>query len=191
VNNTFYRFPAEKQLADWRERVPPQFSFAVKANQRITHYARLRNAGDLTREFVARCSALAPKLGPILFGLHPKTARDDERLAGFLADLPHGGRYAFEFRHSSWLTADVFELLAQAGAALCVAESDEASAPREATADFVYVRLRKTTYSEEELADWATWLRDQLTQRREAFVYVKHDEAGAGPEIARRLVTFC
>jgi uncharacterized protein YecE (DUF72 family) len=131
---------------------------------------------------------LGPKLGPILFGLHPQTARDDERLARFLEELPPGGRYAFEFRHASWLDPAVLERLRQANAALCVAESEELVAPREATADFVYVRLRKETYADAELAEWRAWLERQVAEGREAFVYVKHDEAGVGAEYARRLV---
>ncbi len=189
LNNTFYRFPAEKQLEDWARRTPEGFTFALKANQRITHYARLKNVADTARDFVERCRALEPKLGPILFGLHPQTARDDDRLARFLEELPEGGRYAFEFRHPSWLDPVVLERLRAANAALCVAESDELTAPREATADFVYVRLRKPTYSDEELAAWRRWLDRQLAEGREAFVYVKHDEAGVGAEIALRLAS--
>jgi len=187
INNTFYRFPAEKQLLEWRERTPAGFTFAVKANQRITHFARLKDVGDLTRDFVERCRTLGPKLGPILFGLHPKTARDDERLARFLDELPAGGRYAFEFRHPSWLEAAVLDRLRNANAALCVAESDDAATPREATANFVYVRLRKSAYADPELASWRNWLEERLAEEKEAFVYVKHDEVGAGSEIASRL----
>ena len=69
LNNTFYRFPGEKQLHDWVARTPDGFLFALKANQRITHFARLKNAGDTTRDFVTRCGLLGPKLGPILFGV--------------------------------------------------------------------------------------------------------------------------
>ena len=143
----------------------------------------------MAREFVERCGQLECKLGPILFGLPPQAARDDERLAHFLAELPRGGRYAFEFRHPSWLEPGVLDLLREANAALCVAESDDAAAPREATVEFVFVRLRKTRYEDRELADWREWLNRQLEQGRDVFVYVKHDEAGAGAEIARRLLT--
>ncbi|MBA2563865.1 MAG: DUF72 domain-containing protein [Gemmatimonadetes bacterium] len=188
LNNTFYRFPAEKGLRDWHDRTPSGFCFALKANQRITHFARLKGTGDLTRDFLGRCGALGTKLGPVLFGLHPQTARDDERLARFLEDLPRGGRYAFEFRHPSWLDAAVLDRLRDAGAALCLAETEEVATPREATADFVYVRLRKAAYADEELADWRRWLDAQAGAGREAFVFVKHDEAGEGPAIARRLL---
>lgn len=189
LNNTFYRFPAEEQLVEWARRTPEGFTFAVKANRRITHFARLKGAGDTAREFVGRCQALGPKLGPILFGLPPQATRDDDRLARFLEELPAGGaRYAFEFRHASWLEPGVLDLLRPANVALCVAESDDSAAPRESTADFVYVRLRRTAYTERELAEWRRWLDERLAEGKEAFVYVKHDEAGAGAEIGRRLV---
>lgn len=188
LNNTFYRFPSESQLRDWEGRTPAGFRFSLKANRRITHFARLKNAGETAREFVGRCAVLGAKLGPILFGLHPRTTRDDERLARFLSELPADGRYAFEFRHPSWLEPPILDRLRDASAALCVAESDEAATPREATAQFVYVRLRKTAYTDAELADWRRWLKEQTGEGREGFVYVKHDEAGQGPQIARRLL---
>jgi uncharacterized protein YecE (DUF72 family) len=187
INQTFYRFPGEAQLADWAARTPPDFTFAVKANRRITHVGPRAGAPGVAREFVERCAALRGKLGPILFGFAPKLVRDDDRLARLLEALPAGARAAFEFRHPSWLEAPVLDRLREAGAALCVAESDEAAAPREATAPFVYVRLRKERYGDDDLASWAEWLREQAAAGREAFVYVKHDEAGEGAAIARRL----
>ena len=189
LNSTFYRFPSERQLADWRDRTPAGFAFALKANQRITHFARLTGeAPRIAAEFVDRCRLLGPKLGPILFGLPPRAERDDERLGRFLEALPRGVRYAFEFRHPGWLAPEVLAILRAAGAALCLAETEEASPPREATAGFVYVRLRRTAYADPELADWRRWLDAQASAGREAFVYVKHDEAGAGPAIGRRLL---
>jgi uncharacterized protein YecE (DUF72 family) len=188
INQTFYRFPGEVQLADWAARTPEGFTFAVKANRRITHFGPRAEAPAIAREFAERCGGLGPKLGPVLFGFPPKLARDDERLAGLLAALPAGVRCAFEFRHPGWFEAPVLDRLRDAGAALCVAESDEAATPREATAAFVYVRLRKERYADDELASWAAWLGTQVDAGREAFVYVKHDEAGEGAAIARRLV---
>ena len=43
VNYTFRRFPTEKLLRSWVETTPSDFKFSVKANQKITHVARLRD----------------------------------------------------------------------------------------------------------------------------------------------------
>jgi len=189
INNTFYRFPHSSLLEGWRDGTPDGFSFAVKANQGITHRGRLRDVEELTRDFVERCKLLKDKLGPILFQLPPNFKRDDERLADFLDLLDPRMRFAFEFRHASWFDDAVYSLLSASGAALCVSEGDKLDTPRVATGKFVYARLRKEEYSDQELTDWYAWMNDQVKQGRDVFAYLKHDEEGESPEYALRLLT--
>lgn len=188
INNTFYRFPAKSLLEGWAERTPDDFTFAVKANQGITHRSRLRDADEMTRDFIERCSLLGDKLGPILFQLPPNFKRDDERLANFLDILPPGRRFAFEFRHESWFDDEVMGLLENANVALCVSEGERLDTPRRATAGFCYLRLRKEDYSDEELADWRSWMDAQTAEGRDVFAYLKHDEEGESPEYALALL---
>ena len=94
----------------------------------------------------------AGKLGPVLFQLPPYLRLDLPRLAAFLELLPPGLRATIEFRHDSWFTDDVYELLRAHGVALCVAETEKLVVPEVVTADFVYERLRKPDYSAAELA---------------------------------------
>jgi len=188
INNTFYRFPRSDLLEGWRDRTPDGFTFAVKANQGITHKGRLQDVEDLTRDFVERCKLLGHKLGPILFQLPPYFKRDDQRLANFLDSLDPRLLYAFEFRHASWFEDDVFRLLSEGGAALCISEGDKLDTPKVAAGDFVYARLRKDEYTDEELADWHDWMTEQADQGRNVFAYLKHDEEGESPENALRLL---
>ncbi len=188
INNTFYRFPKASLLEGWRDGTPEGFTFAVKANQGITHKGRLQDVEELTRDFVERCRLLQDKLGPILFQLPPNFKRDDERLVNFLDHLDPRLSYAFEFRHESWFDDAVFKLLADSGVALCVSEGDRLDTPRIATGRFVYARLRKDDYSDEELADWHGWMAEQAGTGRDVFAYLKHDEQGVSPEYALRLL---
>jgi uncharacterized protein YecE (DUF72 family) len=188
INNTFYRFPRASLLEGWRDRTPGGFSFAVKANQRITHRGRLGDVEELTRDFVEQCRLLEDKLGPILFQLPPNFKRDDERLGDFLHILDPRLRFAFEFRHESWFDEAVYELLSDAGAALCISEGDQLDTPRVVTGRFVYARLRRDEYGDEALADWHTWMAEQAADGRDVFAYLKHDEEGASPEYALRLL---
>ena len=57
-------------------------------------------------------------------------------------------RYAFEFRHPSWLVEEVYDVLRGRNISLCVAESEKLEVPEVITADFVYYRLRKPDYTE-------------------------------------------
>jgi uncharacterized protein YecE (DUF72 family) len=188
INNTFYRFPRASLLEGWYDGTPDGFTFAVKANQGITHRGRLQDVEELTRDFVERCRLLQDKLGPILFQLPPNFKLDLERLANFLDTLDPRLRYAFEFRHETWFDDEVFRLLSEAGAALCVSQGDKLDTPRVATGGFVYARLRKDEYTDEELADWHGWMRGQIEQGHDVFAYLKHDEAGESPEYALRLL---
>ena len=115
LNNTFYRMPTESNLVAWRDEVPDEFRFAIKAPRRITHIERLAGAGDALTFFLNVLDALGKKRGPILFQLPPFMKKDLERLRAFLAQLK-SVRAAFEFRHPSWFDAEVFGALESVGA---------------------------------------------------------------------------
>jgi uncharacterized protein YecE (DUF72 family) len=187
INNTFYRMPAPALLEGWREHTPPSFRFALKAPQQITHRLRLKDAADAAGEFVRRSASLGEKRGPLLFQLPPNLKADLPRLATFLAALPGGIEPAFEFRHASWFQDATWELLRAHRTALCIAQTDDLDTPLVATASFGYVRLRREDYARDELVAWARRLRGIEGWQR-AYVFVKHDEAGRAPALARMLM---
>ena len=187
INATFYRMPTAKTLGGWDAATPPGFVLALKAPQRITHFARLRGIDDPLRFFCDVALTLGEKLGPLLFQLPPNFKKDTDRLAETLSLLPPDLRCAFEFRHDSWLADDVYDLLRRRNAALCIADSDAMSTPLVATADFGYLRLREEGYTDADLGRWGETIRGLGERWREAFVYFKHEEAGTGPAFARRL----
>jgi uncharacterized protein YecE (DUF72 family) len=187
INYTFHRIPSAKTIDNWCHATPDGFQFALKAPQKVTHFARLRDCGDTLRYFFGVIASLERKLGPVLFQLPPNLKKDSELLAAFLNDLPATMRAAFEFRHESWLTDDVFELLKQKNVALCLADSEKLSTPVEATADYGYLRLRREDYVEADIAHWSEAIRAQSDTWSDAYVYFKHEESGMGPKLAMQL----
>jgi len=187
INNTFYRMPAPALLETWAAQTPPAFRFALKAPQQITHRLRLRDATGPMRELVRRCAALGDRLGPILVQLPPNLKADLPRLESFLAGLPPATIAAIEFRHPSWFQDDTWTMLRAHGATLCVAQSDDLDTPVVATAPVGYVRLRRDDYAEAELAAWATRQR-AVPEWRQVYVFLKHDEAGRAPALARQFL---
>lgn len=185
INATFYRVPAAAMLAGWRSQVPPGFVFALKAPRVATHQPRPAAAAGPLSAFYRAASELGAQLGPVLFQLPPSAGKDLGRLEALLALAPAGGQSAFEFRHLSWFSEDVFGLLRSRGAALCIADSEVLSTPLVATADFGYLRLRKPWYPPAELRAWADRLLAQPW--REAFVFLKHEDEARGPELAAAL----
>lgn len=181
VNYTFRRFPTEKLLRGWIEATPPNFKFAIKAHQKITHVKRLRDVLDFTGEFLTALQPLdvEQKLGPVLFQLPPFLKVDAELLKEFLAGLPRQIRVALEFRHASWFADEVYEVMRGHDAALCRAESEKLETPAVQTASFSYLRLRKENYSVEE-QDAVRREVSELGKHGDVFVYFKHEETPEG-----------
>jgi uncharacterized protein YecE (DUF72 family) len=187
INNTFYRIPQKTVLENWKQQVPPGFKFSVKAPQRITHFKRLKDAGESTTYFLETVASLGDRLGPILFQLPPNMKKDLERLETFLTGLPPGTRSAFEFRHPTWFDDDVLELLSKDNYALCISDTDELPVSHiDKTADWGYLRLRRVNYSEENLREWVKRMGEQNWQ--DSFVFFKHEDEGSGPKLAAQFI---
>jgi uncharacterized protein YecE (DUF72 family) len=186
INYTFRAMPRRAMLERWAEQTPAHFRFALKAPQRITHFARLRNISDPLDFFAETAGALDERLGPVLFQLPPDFGRDVPLLREFISMLGGRLRAAFEFRNSSWFDDDsALQALSDGGAALCIAESDRLASPVERTAPYIYVRLRKETYDDAGLKEWAARLARLGEGAEEIYVFFKH-ETGA-PDLAARL----
>ncbi|MGH8632397.1 MAG: DUF72 domain-containing protein [Burkholderiales bacterium] len=189
INNTFYRMPRTEVLENWAKATPQAFRFAIKASQRITHVSRLKadSAADSVSYLYNNLAALGGKRGPVLFQLPPSLKKDLARLGEFLRLLPDGHRAVFEFRNDSWFADDVYDALKGAGAALCLSEREDASAPPMVqTAPWGYVRLRLETYTDAELRKWAERL--AATAWREIYAYFMHEPTA--PAYAQTLMRF-
>ena len=187
INNTFYRMPKEAVLEAWAAEVPADFKFVIKASQRITHMQRLKDAGDSLSYLLRVAGVLMKRLGPLLFQLPPNLKKDALRLREFLKLLPPDRRAAFEFRHQSWFDDEIFGLLREHQAVLCIAEAEnDLEIPFVSTADWGYLRLRKPDYDDAELKTWAERVRQQAWQ--EAFIFFKHEDAVKGPKMAARFL---
>jgi uncharacterized protein YecE (DUF72 family) len=187
INYTFYRMPTEKLVAGWAAQTPSPFKLTLKAPRRITHDSRLKNCGELVNVFCRVAGTLEAKLGALLFQLPPPAKKDLAIFDAFLAELPPNVTAAFEFRHPSWLDADVFERLARRNLALCVADSEKLSTPVRVTADYAYFRLRDEGYTADDIGRWAETIARETASCRDVFVYFKHEEEGKGPHFARML----
>jgi uncharacterized protein YecE (DUF72 family) len=184
INYTFYRMPSAKTVAGWDAATPEGFTFVLKAPQRITHIARLKNIDDSLRFFLETIRKLNAKLGPVLFQLPPNFKKDLARLSDLVTQFPADVRAACEFRHASWWSDDVYDLLRSTNTGLCIADTEEGTTPEVATANFGYVRLRDEGYSPEGLRDWKQKVQNLGQSWTDAYVFFKHEEKGMGPRLA-------
>ena len=182
VNFTFRQLVKETTIQKWIAETPAGFRFGVKAHQVITHIKRLKKTEDFLPRFLSTIEPLAraEKLGPLLFQLPPNLKADSKLLEEFLATLPRAAASAFEFRHASWFTDEIFNLLKSHNRALCVAETEERVTPDVVTANFCYYRYRKPTYTPEERRAMVDRIREHLGQGRNVFAYFKHEETPEG-----------
>ena len=188
INYTFHRIPAAKTIENWNKLTAANFRFALKAPQKITHWSKLRDCADTMRYFYDVVSGLGEKLGPVLFQLPPNFKKDTMLLADFVNGFPDGMQAAFEFRHESWFGDDVWEIFKSRNVALCIAETEDFATPKVVTADYGYLRLRRADYTKIDIERWAEFVREQNAGWKDAFVYFKHEEAGAGPKFARQMM---
>ena len=190
VNFTFRQLVKETTIQKWIVETPAAFRFGTKAHQVITHIKRLKNTADFVPRFLATIQPLAQagKLGPVLFQLPHNMKADLAVLEEFLDTLPRAVLSAFEFRHDSWFTDEVFQLLKKYNRALCVAETEQRTTPDEVTADFCYYRYRKPTYTADERKAMTTRLREHLSAGRDAYAYFKHEETPEGALYAVELL---
>jgi uncharacterized protein YecE (DUF72 family) len=187
INSTFYALPQSSTLDAWTANVPKNFKFILKAPQQITHRKRLKDAGESLQQLLTIAEVLQRHLGPLLFQLPPNMKKDLPRLRDFLRLLPKQCRAAFEFRHQSWFEDDVFDLLRNHRAALCIADAEnDLKIPFVRTADWGYLRLRRPDYSDRQLK---TWIKRAGEQRwRDTFIFFKHEDEGKGPHFATRFL---
>ena len=183
LNNTFYRMPQRTMVESWKTQVPDEFRFSVKASQRITHFKRLKEVTEETKYMLDTVSVLEDRLGVVLFQLPPNMKKDLERLESFLINLPSEIRATFEFRHPTWFDDEILELLRQHNRALCVSDTDDLPVNRiDKTADWGYLRLRRVSYSNDELAEWKKRIKAQ--QWKTTLVFFKHEDEATGPKLA-------
>jgi len=182
VNFTFRQLLKETTAEKWISETPAGFRLSVKAHQVITHIKRLKKTEDFLPRFLTTIEPLARegKLGPLLFQLPPNLKADAELLREFLTMLPRAVPSAFEFRHDSWFTDGIFDLLKSGNRALCVAETEERTTPDVVTADFAYYRYRKPSYTADERRAMVERIREHIGTGRNVFAYFKHEDTPEG-----------
>lgn len=193
VNNTFYQLPGEDNFLKWKETVPEDFIFSLKASRYISHMKKLKGCEEATGNFLKRSKLLKNKLGPILFQLPPRWSYNGERLSSFLSTLEPDLRYTFEFRDVSWFNDETYVILENYGAALCLYHMPGLETPQIVTAPFVYMRFHGTnqlysgSYPEKEIHRWGEIIKGFSNKGIDIYAYFNNDERGNAIKDAVRL----
>jgi uncharacterized protein YecE (DUF72 family) len=184
LNNTFYRIPNAERIKSWGDATPELFRFTMKAPRSITHIQRLAIPSEALSYFLQVSSGLGNRLGALLFQLPPFLKCNEQKLAAFLSALPTGIPVAFEFRHDSWFNPQIYRILEEHAAALCIHDSDDGTTPLVVTSRLVYLRLRRSKYLPEARNQWLDRIRIWTAEGRDVFAYIKHEDNPDAPIIA-------
>jgi uncharacterized protein YecE (DUF72 family) len=211
IDSTYYGTPSTSTVMNWYERTPPDFIFAAKVPQVVTHDKVLKDCEAEFDEFIERMYLLNEKLGPLLLQFpwfNKYQIQADEffcRLHLFLKrvkDLPTV-RLVVEIRNRAWQDKRLTDLLREHNVALALTDLSNMPRPWEmkdgldlVTTDFVYVRWlgdRKgiealtTTWDKtvidrtDDLRNWAELFRRFLGRNLKVYAYANNHYAGHGP----------
>lgn len=113
VNTTFYRLPGKKRIENLLK-MPSHVSFIVKASRYISHVKRLKDVEESWGRFRESVKGLGKRDLGTLLQLPPSFRKNDTNVDRIL-DM---GRYVdskvfVEFRDSSWLCEEVYDLMRQ------------------------------------------------------------------------------
>lgn len=194
INRTFYRLPTQKAFEDWSRTAPREFLYSIKGSRAVTHFKRLRPGAKSLDLLLDRSKALGKHRGPLLWQLPGTLKKDLDRLTRFLQTLNRRVCHAIEFRDSSWIDHDVFEVLRRYRVANVALSSQTMPRCLEVTANFLYVRFHGLAggaahdYTDRELRPWATFLRETARRGLTGFVYFNNDMNTRAPLNAMRLM---
>lgn len=195
LNVTFYRLPKQSTFKRWYTETPQDFSFVLKGSRLITHLKRLVGVEEPLTTFFESALLLGEKLKVTLWQFPPGFQLDVDRLKEFLKLLStYDIRAAFEFRHPSWITEEVSQLISQYNFTLCMADWPPFLNEIPARSDFVYIRRHghqgnyATCYTEEEIIRDANRIKKYAEQGKDVYIYFNNDAYAYATQNAKRLM---
>jgi uncharacterized protein YecE (DUF72 family) len=180
LNNTFYARPKADRIRAWCAAVPDTFRFVVKAQRGSSIRALYADATAAVTWLTETLPEFGDRLGAVLFRIPSEIPRDDERLGRMLAAWPASIPLVVEAQHPSWDRDETFAALRTVRAVLCATDHDALEVPPDIrrTGPFLYLRLRRSVYEEEDLDAWALRLVPFLDDGLDAYVIFRHDVDG-------------
>jgi len=190
LNNTFYRRPSDQVVAKWLAETPDHFRFCPKAQRSTTWRAWSgSDAAESIAWLAGSLRGFGSRLGCVLMSVLGSLERDDWALERVLQAWPTNVPLALELPHATWADDEVYARLQSHDVSLVSTDWDDRSEPDlRRIGSFLYLRLRRTSYSDADLERWARRLEPFIGDGMDAFVFFRHDEDGASALQAERLI---
>lgn len=187
VNSTFYHFPKESMVKNWRKKSPNDFKFTLKANRFITHIKKFKGVRKQIKDFYKTAALLEEKLGCILFQLPPSLHFNEKKLEEICSELNADFDNVIEFRHNSWFENEkTFEILKENKIGYCIVSAPGIDEVVKETSKNAYVRFHgkhgwfMSSYPNRELKEWAE--RMKRFKAKNVWAYFNNDFNAYAPK---------
>ncbi len=201
IDSTFYAMPQPGVVQGWDRYSPKEFAFAAKLPKTVTHDLLEHLGHDIEKEMDKFAELMMPlnnsgKLACLLIQLPPSYKYDVEHLDQFLALLPHGYKYAIEFRHKSWLQPQTWKILSRYSVAYTIVDEPLLPPDIHVTADFAYLRWHghgqhpwyDYHYTDKELEDWKPKIEEIQSSTKNTLGYFNNHFHGYAVENALKVL---
>jgi len=191
LNSTFYHFPRVRNTKKWYKEAPDKFVYTLKANRYITHMKKFNKCKRLVNDFYKAADALNEKLGCILFQLPPNLHFHSDKLKEIIKTLNTDYKNVLEFRHESWYTKEVYDILKENNIIFCAISHPLLPEDLIKTSKDIYIRfhgkksLYGSNYSRKELQTWTRKIKK--SKAKNVWAYFNNDFGGYAPKNALEL----
>lgn len=183
INGSFYRFPTQSWVSNWKSNIPRNFDFSVKVHRAITHFSRLgEKAIALWNRFQKPLISIDNKISYYLFQMPSSftyTDKNVEQIENFEKKAKLGSRAVIEFRESSWWKKNALSDIEKIGMAFCSVDAPGLPTKLVTINETLYLRLHGSTewynylYSEKELNKILKKIKRAKTTRKA--IYLNND----------------
>jgi len=191
INSTFYKLPLPRTIERWVNETEDDFKFTFKLWQGITHTKGNPFLSEDLGRFIRIINHAQHKKGALLIQFPPSVGLNPMLLHRLLTEIKlHNSDIqwpvAVEFRHRSWFTDQIYEMLEQHDAAMVWHDLPASAAPiQDSDADFVYLRFHgpeggyRGSYADDILSEYATYVTDWLADGKTVYAYFNNTMGAA------------
>jgi len=184
INSSFYKLPNGKTIAKWATEVNSDFRFTFKLWKEVTHNKNLEFKPEDVQRFMLAINQAGHKKGCLLVQF-PASIQVDQ-LRAFeqiirvirLNDQDNEWKTAIEFRHRSWYTGDVYDLLQHYDMGMVIHDMPASAAPLQVVGDdTVYLRFHgpqggyKGSYADDFLYEYAQYIKEWEDEGKTVYAY--------------------
>jgi uncharacterized protein YecE (DUF72 family) len=191
INSTFYKIPLARTMERWAIETEEDFRFTFKLWQGITHTKGNPFLTEDVARFIKIINYAQNKKGALLIQFPPSVNYSPTLLHRLLTEIQlidPGNQWpvAVEFRHRSWYTDQIYEMLEQHQAAMVWHDLPASAAPmQESSVDFIYLRFHgpeggyRGSYTDDFLSEYATYITDWLAEGKTVYAYFNNTMGAA------------